>query len=146
MATVQQQEKIQQSVLNAMRNRKYQQEFRGDLLKNIQNTANDEAVPQESIQKRRLAMLKAGAVKSANKEAGGKVGAIVGGTVGPIGAFFGRYIGKKLGITGFIIITLLGIIFQAILFILVLKGYCDSLGYLGQAADYLTVGICQNFK
>ncbi|MDA1168771.1 MAG: hypothetical protein O3A36_00340 [bacterium] len=149
-----QQEREQQVALNAKRNRKFQQDFRGDLLKARQDTKEEEEIPQESIQKRRLNILKAGAIKEANARTGGAVGASVGGAVGSIipfigtgiGAFLGRFVGKKLGITGFILIALLAIAFQAILFILVVKGYCDSLGYIGQAADYLTVGICQNFK
>ena len=152
MATTEQLERGQKAALDAKRNRKYREEFRKGIFEDRQNTEPDEDIPQESAHKRNLNLLKASAVRNStknsfSKEIGGKVGASVGGLLLPgIGIFLGSFIGKKLGIAGFIIIAILAVFFQVVLFIVVLKSYCDGLGYLGKAADYVTLGVCQSFK
>ncbi len=130
-------EQTRLSALNAARYRKQNisEQLRGGLLANSR-PADDQGNTQdqpESVHKSRLSMLKAGAIKEANKKGGAAAGAAVGGTIGSIipvvgtgiGAFIGRFVGKKLGITGIIIMAIVMIIFFIVMFIVLLKGGCD---------------------
>lgn len=131
-------EQTRLSALNAARYRKQNisQEIRGSLLASRKASQEDQEQeePVESVYKRRLALLKAGAIKEANKQGGAYVGGAVGGFVGSavpvvgtgIGAFIGRFVGKKLGITGIIIMAILLIFAQILFYIVLLKGACEN--------------------
>lgn len=135
-------EQTRLSALNAARYRKQtiSQELRGNLLANSQSTDSEQEEDAPSRHKFRLAMLKAGAIKEANKQGGAYLGSTVGGFVGSavpvlgtgVGAFIGRYVGKKMGITGIIIMVILMILFNILIYIAVLKGACDYAGKTGQ--------------
>lgn len=154
LTEVQQREEAQKSALNAGRYRKQtlQQGFREDLMRQDRNTEDNTDIPQESAHKNRLAMLKAGAIKRANTQGGAALGASVGGTVGSvipvvgtgIGIFLGRFVGKKAGITGIIIFAILFLLFLLVIFIALLKGYCDT--WTGWATDKVTLGICESLE
>lgn len=129
-------EGAKKAALGMARGRSISQELRGGLLRNTQSSAdeNNDENQQPSAYKSRLAMLKSGAIKEANRQGGATAGATVGGVIGSvipvvgtgIGAFIGRFVGKKLGITGIIIMAILMIIFFIVMFIAILKGACDK--------------------
>lgn len=140
---------LEQTRLSTLNNARYRkqnisQKLRGSLLQNNRpaTEATDDQNQPESIHKTRLGLLKADAIKQANKQGGAAAGAAVGGSIGSIvpiigtgiGAFIGRYVGKKLGITGIIIMAILMVMFFVGIFIAVLKGYCDSQGILKKLA------------
>lgn len=139
--TIAQQERYRAATLNAARYRKQniQQEVRKGLFQNTNTSQEDsnEESSNPSAYKQRLTLMKAGAVKEANKQSGAAVGATVGGALGSIvpivgtaiGAFLGRFIGKKLGITGIILICAISILLFVIIFIGILKGICDELSF-----------------
>ena len=129
-------EGAKKAALGMARGRNISQQLRGGLLRNAKSAPdeNSDEGQQPSAYKSRLAMLKSGAIKEANKQGGAAAGAAVGGTIGSvipvvgtgIGAFIGRFVGKKLGITGIIIMAILMIIFFIVMFIVLLKGACDK--------------------
>ncbi len=151
-------EEMQKAVLNAVRNRKIREQFRSNLIQEQENSDEDNDAPEESKQRSRLALLKAGAIKQANAKAGEAVGAAVGGALGSavpilgtgVGGFLGRYIGKKIGITKMILLSILGLSFSALLstiiFLAAMKGYCGTFTTVDQAVDYFTLNICSNFQ
>lgn len=158
MADTRQQENIQRSRLNAARysKQKTQQQFRGSLLQDNSNKDQNDDVPEESRYKNNLGLLKAGAIKKANAEAGGAVGATVGGAVGSVipvigtgfGAAAGRFLGRKMGVTRIITYTLITfaalMLLFTILFIAIMDGVCNT--YAGAATDYFTLNICSSLK
>lgn len=141
-------ESAKKAALGMARGRNISQQLRGGLLRNTQsspNNDNSDEGQQPSVYKSRLAMLKSGAIKEANKQGGAAAGAAAGGAIGSvipvvgtgIGAFIGRFVGKKLGITGIIIMVILMNIFFIVMFIAIFKGYCDDQGII---AGYGTKG------
>ena len=144
--TIAQQERYRAATLNAARYRKQniQQEVRKGLFQNTNTSQEDssEESPNPSAYKQRLALMKAGAVKEANKQSGAAVGATVGGALGSvvpivgtaIGAFLGRFIGKKLGVTGIILLCIVSIVLFVIIFIAMLKGICNELSLFSEWA------------
>lgn len=129
-------EGARKAALGVARGRNISQQLRGGLLANnrVEEGQSDDQNQPESVNKSRLATLKAGAIKQANTQAGAAAGAAVGGTVGSvipiigtgIGAFIGRFAGKYLGITGIMIVVILMIIFFIIMFIVMLKAGCNK--------------------
>lgn len=132
-----QSEWLKQAALNANKYRKpnLQQQLRSNILSDNKpaNQSEDAAQP-ESIHKSRLALLKAGAIREANKQTGAYVGGVVGGAAGSVvpiigtgvGAFLGRLVGKKLGIIGIVILALVTNILLALLLIMMLKYGCNK--------------------
>ncbi len=144
--TIAQQERYRAATLNAARYRKQniQQEVRKGLFQNTNTSQEDsnEESPNPSTYKQRLALMRAGAIKEANKQGGATIGASVGGTIGSIipivgttiGAFLGKYLGKKLGITGIILLCVVGIFLFITLVIATFKGVCDSFSWISQVS------------
>lgn len=133
---------LEQTRLSTLNNARYRkqnisQKLRGTLLQNNRPATeenSDEAQP-ESIHKTRLGLLKADAIKQANAQGGAAAGALVGSALIPVvGTFIGRFIGKKIGVTGIIIIVILMLMSLVVIFIAILKGYCDSQGTAEQWA------------
>ncbi len=129
-------EGARKAALGMARGRGISEQLRGGLLRNTQSSdgGTEDETAQPSAYKSRLAMLKSGAIKAANRQGGAAAGATVGGAIGSvvpvvgtgIGAFIGRFVGKKLGITGIIIMAILMITFFIVMFIAILKGACDK--------------------
>lgn len=127
------------AALNAARYRKQNisQELRKGLFANAAKQGKEETdeEQQQSPYKSRLAMLKAGAIKEANRQGGAAAGATVGGTLGSVvpvigtgvGAFIGRYIGRKLGITGIVIVSIIMMLLSFLIFIAVIKYGCNKI-------------------
>lgn len=112
-----------------------------------------EQVAREQTHKNRLNFLKAsvntGIKKQIDTKAGAIAGAWLGASVFGIGALWGAWLGKKLGVTGIVsialIVALVSLIGSVLLFILLLKGYCDTLAsYNVEFIEKATVGMCQS--
>lgn len=114
----------------------------------------------ENVHRRNLSLLKAAAgldsqelVRKGDKALGGLIGGFVGSEIPIIGSAIGAWIGRKFGaskmlvasiitITLSFIMTILIIVFMAVIFISVLKYSCDT--WTGWAADKMTYNFCQS--
>lgn len=140
-------EKAQKSTLSLHQNlnKRIREEVRENILKENQGANQDDDTASESWKRRAFALGKKYTTKKLDKELGGLfLAAIVGFFSGGTLALAARWVGRYFGITGIITFIILSLIFSLLVFIAVLKGYCDT--YVGSLTDYFTTNICPSLK
>lgn len=126
------------------------------------NQDSEDESPNENVRRRDLSLLKAAAslssqqlARKGDKALGGFIGGILGSEVPIIGNALGAWIGRRFGASKMLIasiitiatsfiMTILIIIFLAVIFISVFKYSCDT--WTGWAADKMTYNLCQSLR